>query len=75
MLKFKKKGHQFSNLLRRVSKTFTPIEHCFDFLEITTCIRSQPCVIKVIRFISSSLLFFFGFKLKKTKICKNLLLA
>jgi len=62
MFKFKKKGNQFSNLFVRISTTYCPIQHCFDFLEITTCIRNQLIVIKVIRLISSSLLFFFGLK-------------
>ena len=50
IFKFKKKGKQGSNLLSRISTTYIPIKHCLGFLEITTCIRNQPKVIKVIRF-------------------------
>ena len=62
MLKFKKKGCRFSNPYPVISKTYIPVWHCFGFLEITTCIRIQRFVIKVIRLVSSSLLFFFWVK-------------
>jgi len=60
MFKFKKKGVQISNLFARISTTYCPIQHCFGFLEITTCIRNQLIVIKVIRFISSPFFSFLG---------------